>query len=300
LACCNQLASCKTCRLAGDAIRASACGDVAGLRTAKIFSTHELAQPAVIIAPHADDEVLACGGTIIQKLRAGAEITVIFITDSSRSHVRWIKPTSMSWTRKQEAIAAADVLGLDKDRLVFLDFPETHLASYRKMVINRLAVILCKSISPALKAGAGELQVFIPYRYDLNIEHKLVNELAWIAIQKMPVPAAVFEYPVWFFNQWPWAAGKVRTPAQLFGRVGQFIHSRRQLRRDFTMAVAIKYVIQQKAGALLAYHSQVSRPIGQQKYPVLGDVADGRFLRSFFREHEIYHQANLQDQVGEK
>src|SRR5579885_2284019 len=43
--------------------------------------------PALIIAPHHDDETLGCGGVIALKRAAGVPVQVVILTDGSRSHL---------------------------------------------------------------------------------------------------------------------------------------------------------------------------------------------------------------------
>src|SRR5690349_14548383 len=50
----------------------------------KPYQLQEL--PTVVIAPHQDDETLACGGVIARKRSEGLPVHVIFITDGSASH----------------------------------------------------------------------------------------------------------------------------------------------------------------------------------------------------------------------
>jgi len=53
---------------------------------ARLMDAAALRRPALIVAPHQDDETLGCGGTIALKRRAGAEVCIVFLTDGSRSH----------------------------------------------------------------------------------------------------------------------------------------------------------------------------------------------------------------------
>jgi hypothetical protein len=46
----------------------------------------DLAKSAVIFAPHPDDETLGCGGTMLKKISADAEITLCFLTNGENSH----------------------------------------------------------------------------------------------------------------------------------------------------------------------------------------------------------------------
>ena len=54
-------------------------------RRLREMTREELARPAVVLAPHPDDETLGCGGTLIRKARAGAPLKVVLMTDGARS-----------------------------------------------------------------------------------------------------------------------------------------------------------------------------------------------------------------------
>src|SRR5262249_22255086 len=38
----------------------------------------------VVLAPHMDDEIIGCGGTVARHVDAGADVTVIYLTDGRR------------------------------------------------------------------------------------------------------------------------------------------------------------------------------------------------------------------------
>jgi LmbE family N-acetylglucosaminyl deacetylase len=50
------------------------------------FDVADWQAPAVIIAPHPDDETLGCGGVASRKLKPGADVRFIFVADVSASH----------------------------------------------------------------------------------------------------------------------------------------------------------------------------------------------------------------------
>ncbi len=87
----------------------------------------------MVLAPHMDDEVVGCGGTIRRHVLAGARITVVFFTDGSGSDPHIAErchseaeireaETALCEQRKQEAGGAARILGYDD--LFFLDRPD--------------------------------------------------------------------------------------------------------------------------------------------------------------------------------
>ena len=59
------------------------------LQVKKIFNQSALEwQPSneriVVLAPHMDDEVIGCGGTLARHVACGAEVTIVFLTDGRR------------------------------------------------------------------------------------------------------------------------------------------------------------------------------------------------------------------------
>src|SRR3984957_20844985 len=77
------------------------------LRVAKIFNKSALeGQPSderiVVLAPHMDDEVIGCGGTLARHIACGSHITVVFLTDGRGGGAAGGE-TSIAATRKHAA-----------------------------------------------------------------------------------------------------------------------------------------------------------------------------------------------------
>src|SRR6476646_4617280 len=78
---------------------------------------------ALIVAPHQDDETLGCGGLIALKREQGIPVQVVFITDGAASHT-WhprFKAGEIAPIRKQEALTALAILGVEQTQIHFLD-----------------------------------------------------------------------------------------------------------------------------------------------------------------------------------
>ena len=69
----------------------------------------------LVIAPHQDDEMIGCGGTMAKAVAAGKHVQVLFLTrgEAGRTPVE---------TRREEAKAASALLGLPEPR--FWDWPD--------------------------------------------------------------------------------------------------------------------------------------------------------------------------------
>jgi LmbE family N-acetylglucosaminyl deacetylase/glycosyltransferase involved in cell wall biosynthesis len=70
------------------------------------------ASSALVLAPHYDDEVLGCGGLILQLVRAGAAVRVLFLTDSAGGREAIADRAAYRTQRREEAGRAAAALGL--------------------------------------------------------------------------------------------------------------------------------------------------------------------------------------------
>ena len=86
------------------------------------------AASALVLAPHFDDEVLGCGGLLAQLTAAGAPVRVLFLTDGGGGREAVADRDSYRLRRRQEALAAAAVLGIAG--CDFLDLPDGGLAQH--------------------------------------------------------------------------------------------------------------------------------------------------------------------------
>ena len=89
----------------------------------------------LIVAPHPDDEVLGAGGLIQQARAAGADVHVVYLTNGDHNqvafklyklllHLRPRQYLAFGRMRQREAVAAMTILGLSRDHLTFLGYPD--------------------------------------------------------------------------------------------------------------------------------------------------------------------------------
>ena len=90
----------------------------------------------LIFAPHPDDEILACGGTIQKALAQKQTVKVVFITcgdsfgnDYEMTHTTKDTPkdVDLGYLRQKEALQATEILGLAKENIIFLGYPDQGL-----------------------------------------------------------------------------------------------------------------------------------------------------------------------------
>jgi hypothetical protein len=101
----------------------------------------------------------------------------------------------------------------------------------------------------------------------------------------------VFEYPVWFWDAFPWMGdGCSRGWAAWPERMIRFPGRLAALFRDFRAGVAIGPVLDRKRRALSCHRTQMEAPEGRSDWATLGGVSAGEFLDCFFQEFEVFHR----------
>ncbi|MFA5095841.1 MAG: PIG-L family deacetylase [Candidatus Omnitrophota bacterium] len=89
----------------------------------------------LILAPHPDDEAIACAGVIQQAKKAGARIKIVYLTNGDNNEFAFMvyekRPLFiksefiyMGKVRMREAIRAMKLLGLQEEQLIFLGYPD--------------------------------------------------------------------------------------------------------------------------------------------------------------------------------
>jgi LmbE family N-acetylglucosaminyl deacetylase len=147
----------------------------------------------VVIAPHPDDEVLACGGLLAAMAERISDLHLISVTDGDASH-----PGSQLWPvqrlraqRRLESECALTRLGLDVAHLSWqrLNLPDARVGQHEHDLVD----ILTASLSP------GDF-VLTTWRHDGHGDHEAVGRAA--AQAALAKGATLLEAPVW---AWHWA-----------------------------------------------------------------------------------------------
>jgi LmbE family N-acetylglucosaminyl deacetylase len=153
---------------------------------------HALPGTIVIVAPHMDDEVLACGG-LIARLPGKERLHIIYATDGMRSPAPIMAgdriSTDLGKIRMQESVKAMKQLGVPEQNLHFLCLPEAELMNH----ISRLGELLKEKVQ-ALRTDI----VFVPFRYDRHPDHLAVNHVVVSAIERGVFQARLIEYFVYY------------------------------------------------------------------------------------------------------
>lgn len=147
----------------------------------------------LIVAPHMDDEALACGG-VIAKLPDKNRIHVIYATDGMKSPAPIIPgrdqiSPDLGKVRMLESTAAMKLLGIPEQNLHFLCLPEAQL----KKNISALRDLLRAKINII-----SPQHTFVPFRYDRHPDHLAVNHVITSDSERGLIRAQLIEYFVYY------------------------------------------------------------------------------------------------------
>lgn len=249
------------------------------LRTSRTYSKEDFKKSAVIFSPHPDDETLACGGTICLKKRSGADVNIVFMTDGSRSHERLMPRHKLKSIRAGEAAACAQVLGIRRQDLIYLDYEDGMLFQNRHSAIGKTIEIL-DHFRPQ--------EIFIPHHKETHSDHCATQQIVISALERCGFQASIMKYPLWLWSHWPWVGFEKRPFREIPESIMALLDANTAFLFDFNLFIDIREALGIKRVATDQYKSQMTRLIPDQRWKTLSDVANGEFLNLFFRNHEVF------------
>jgi len=128
----------------------------------------------MVIAAHADDEALGCGGTMARLTAEGAQIQVVFMADGVFSRKN-STPTQLN-KRKIAAERARKILGYQKCH--FLDLPDNQMDQVPLLVIVQKLEALINKYQPET--------IFTHFHGDLNVDHRITQQAVMTACRPVP------------------------------------------------------------------------------------------------------------------
>ncbi len=239
----------------------------------------DLHTSAMIFAPHADDETLGCGGTIIRKLAAGADVKLVLMTDGTTSHPHLMAAEELSRLRMAEFGEAAACLGVKKEDVFLLRLPEGKLQDHFDSAVEKVLFLL-ETHHPE--------EIYVTYERDPHVDHLAMRSAVLEAANRSGASYVVYEYPVWFWYHWPIVPLQLRPWRVGWGLFKYGIKIGFIVARDFRYSVDISSVLDHKRQALEKHRTQMSEIIPNVGWLTLRDVGHGHWLKWFFREYEVF------------
>jgi LmbE family N-acetylglucosaminyl deacetylase len=118
----------------------------------------------LVIAPHADDETIAMGGTIARHVGQGQEVHVAIVTGHGPGAVHPIFPEGTWDLVRAEAREACALLGVSA--LLFEEVPAAQVADQPGWALNRVTDSLVAQVQPQV--------LYVPFPFDLHKDHREV------------------------------------------------------------------------------------------------------------------------------
>ena len=144
----------------------------------------------LVFAPHPDDEILGCGGTMIKHIEAGDEVYVCIAT---KGCMPLFSTESVNKTRS-EALECHKSIGVKKT--FFLDFPAAMMEKAERYEMNGKILDVIKEVQPDI--------VFIPHWGDMQKDHQMVADACMVALRPKyePKVKSIFSYETMSETAW--------------------------------------------------------------------------------------------------
>ena len=116
----------------------------------------------IVFAPHPDDEILGCGGTIAKRASQGYEV-IVCVATNSKDYKK----------RRNEEINSCKLLGVKE--IVFLNLKDLYLDREKHEVITKKILDVIKKYEPE--------EIYTPHVGDLHTDHRALTEAVMVAIR---------------------------------------------------------------------------------------------------------------------
>lgn len=129
----------------------------------------------MVFAPHPDDDVLGCGGSIAKHARQGCHIITVYMTSGEAGSLA-CSASELAALRENEARQASALLGVNET--VFLRNPDGYLAYNRDNLVKIVSL---------LRANKPDI-VYLPHPLDGVEDHRVTCKLAQEACRRSSGP----------------------------------------------------------------------------------------------------------------
>lgn len=144
----------------------------------------------LVVAPHADDEILGAGGAMARWATEGEQVYVLVVT---KGRLPLFSEAYMANVRS-EALAAHKILGVKET--IFLDFPAAELGSVLDREINAAIGDVVERVRPD--------RMLIPFVGDIHRDHQIIFWSSMVASRpnKECYPQEILAYETLSETNW--------------------------------------------------------------------------------------------------
>lgn len=145
----------------------------------------------LVVAAHADDEALGCGGTIARHVAEGDLVSVLFMTDGVGSRAGLDAERQLRLEASERACA---VLGINS--IARRDFEDNKMDQYPLLDVVREVEMVLAEVRPDV--------VYTHHHGDLNADHRVTHAAVMTACRPQPgfSVAEIFAFEVLSSSEW--------------------------------------------------------------------------------------------------
>lgn len=144
------------------------------------------AQRVLVVAPHMDDEVIPCGGTLLRLHAAGAQVHVVFVSDSASGLVDPEAARTLMRVRQAEAAQVRELMRFSE--VTQLGFPDASLTAHEAAIADRLEALL---------TGFAPDLLLVPFPSDSHADHMACAASVALATRRSEWKGVILAYEVW-------------------------------------------------------------------------------------------------------
>ena len=146
------------------------------------------AETWLFVAPH-DDDLCLGGGLLMQAaVQAGAAVHALIVTDGCMGYCTAEQQHSIAELRRRETFESFDVLGVSRDRVAYIDYPDNGLSAFlgrRRAHGAEPAIAGYVGLQNAFTYHLRDIRpdrVFTPTSADLHPDHRITHSELMISL----------------------------------------------------------------------------------------------------------------------
>ena len=180
----------------------------------------------LVVAPHPDDEILGCGGMMINNIKNGNEVYVCIVT---KGYPPLFNEERVNKNR-QDTIRCHQAIGVKET--FYLDFPSTRLETIERSEFNGKILEVVRKIVPD--------EVYIPHWGDMQKDHQLVAEACMVAVRPKYMPQVKRVYGYETMSETAWNAPSVQNEfiPNVFVDITDSLEEKKKALSFFTLQVS--------------------------------------------------------------
>lgn len=156
----------------------------------------------LVVAPHMDDEVIPCGGTLLLHRERGSTLHVVFVSDSAGPSTDPAYRRSLATTRTAEMVRVQELVGYQSTEVY--GFPDGRLMRHEREIADKLVATI-EAFKPDL--------IFCPFPADAHRDHQATAIAVTDAARRARWNGSIWAYEVWT-ALWPNAAIDITAVAE--------------------------------------------------------------------------------------